>query len=54
LERSPFLREQVSVTRFEKKLKNDVAFIVFLKILEKPELLPIVTAKLLQKTIKNR
>jgi hypothetical protein len=47
------MREQVSVTEFEKSLKNDVAFIVFLETGEKTELLPIVTAKLLQKSIKT-
>jgi hypothetical protein len=43
-----------SVTGFGKKVKNDVGFIVFLEKGEKTELLQIVTAKLLQKSINNR
>jgi hypothetical protein len=51
LKRSLFLREQVLVTVFEKWLKIDLASIVFFRRREKPELLPIVTSKLLPFTM---
>jgi hypothetical protein len=38
LKRSSFLREQITGTRLEKKLKNDVASIVFLEFPEKTDL----------------
>jgi hypothetical protein len=53
-ERGSILWEHVSVTKSEKRLKNTIVCMVFSETREKSGLLRIVTAKLLQKTIKNR
>jgi len=52
LKRSSFLRERVSVSKVENILKNDVAYIVFLKIGKKPNCYRFVTVFCYKSTLK--